>query len=139
MNKDYRDRWVTALRSGKYKQVFHALRAATENEEEGHCCLGVLCDVYDSTRWGEWEEVVSLPAPLQDEMGLDSLAHFDVASLPAELQAKVTNLGWPDSQHPSLAELNDAGAGFELIADIIEAEPKWLDNPQDELDEGDSK
>lgn len=40
MLKDDFDTWVTALKSGKYKQDYDAL-----NTGIGFCCLGVLCDV----------------------------------------------------------------------------------------------
>jgi hypothetical protein len=33
--------WVTALRSGRYKQTEGKL-----HDETGYCCLGVACDVY---------------------------------------------------------------------------------------------
>ena len=40
MNKELKDKWVAALRSGKYVQ-------GTGNLQSGgrYCCLGVLCDV----------------------------------------------------------------------------------------------
>jgi hypothetical protein len=41
MKKEMKDKWVKALRSGKYKQGFSWLRN-TNNE---FCCLGVLCEV----------------------------------------------------------------------------------------------
>lgn len=45
---------VAALRSGEYRQTTGVLKS-----EVGHCCLGVLCEVYHkSTRKGEWAEEV---------------------------------------------------------------------------------
>lgn len=35
--------WIKALESGKYKHGKHHLR----NVDNTHCCLGVLCDLYD--------------------------------------------------------------------------------------------
>ncbi len=40
VKKQLRDKWVKALRSGKYKQGTAWLR-----KHEQHCCLGVLCEV----------------------------------------------------------------------------------------------
>ena len=40
MNKEIRDNWVAALRSGKYKQG-----KSTLMYEGKYCCLGVLCDI----------------------------------------------------------------------------------------------
>lgn len=41
MKKTIAMKWAKALESGKYKQTVGALR-----NEEGYCCLGVLCDLY---------------------------------------------------------------------------------------------
>jgi hypothetical protein len=53
MNKELKDRWIAALRSGDYPQ--------TQNElcnSAGYCCLGVLCDIYDNTKWRNSEDGV---------------------------------------------------------------------------------
>jgi hypothetical protein len=53
MNKELKERWVAALRSGDYPQ--------TQNElcnSEGYCCLGVLCDIVDNTKWKNSEDGV---------------------------------------------------------------------------------
>jgi len=49
MNKKHelRERWFQALESGKYKQGRGKLR----QEGSEFCCLGVLCDIYDSSGW----------------------------------------------------------------------------------------
>lgn len=49
MNPDIKAKWIEALRSGKYKQGRGYLRTI----DGGYCCLGVLCDVMDSSEWGE--------------------------------------------------------------------------------------
>lgn len=58
MDQKLKDRWVKALRSGKYKQVKESLRAEVYDEETGHyrdeigyCCLGVLCEVAPGISW----------------------------------------------------------------------------------------
>ena len=40
MAKTPRELWMTALRSGKYKQT-----TGTLADQDGHCCLGVACDL----------------------------------------------------------------------------------------------
>ena len=40
MNKQAKEKWVNALRSGKHKQGRRALR-----DNGCYCCLGVLCEV----------------------------------------------------------------------------------------------
>jgi len=61
MSKKYKERWLKALRSGKYKKAVGQLRvdpAKFEEEESHFCCLGVLTDVVKeevdglSPRWG---------------------------------------------------------------------------------------
>lgn len=44
-------KWVEALESGKYKQGRGQLNAS-----EGFCCVGVLCDVVDPTKWVDSED-----------------------------------------------------------------------------------
>lgn len=48
MIKEYKDKWLKALRSGKYTQARDRLKC-----EQGFCCLGVLMDTYDSNGWDE--------------------------------------------------------------------------------------
>lgn len=46
MDKDIRDKWVAALRSGKYAQTTEVLHCAGS-----FCCLGVLLDINGSGTW----------------------------------------------------------------------------------------
>lgn len=41
MRKSVKDKWVAALKSGKYKHARGCL-----NDGSGYCCLGVLCEVF---------------------------------------------------------------------------------------------
>jgi len=41
MNPEVKQKWVNALRSGKYKQAQYNLKSGY-----GYCCLGVLTDLY---------------------------------------------------------------------------------------------
>jgi len=49
MNKRLRDRWIAALRSGKYKQGNGALKSNDPDDPESaqyyFCCLGVLREI----------------------------------------------------------------------------------------------
>lgn len=55
MNTEMKQKWLEALRSGKYVQAKGGLRYTVVAEGEdlsfAHCCLGVLCDVVDPTKW----------------------------------------------------------------------------------------
>jgi hypothetical protein len=43
MDKEWKDKWVAALRSGDYKQGTYQLI----NDNNEYCCLGVLCRLAD--------------------------------------------------------------------------------------------
>ena len=47
MKAEYKKLWIEALRSGQYQQGQCELRSA----DDSRCCLGVLCDVVDSSKW----------------------------------------------------------------------------------------
>lgn len=46
MNQEVKQKWVEALRSGKYKQGQGYLRKG-----DNYCCLGVLCDLNGGAEW----------------------------------------------------------------------------------------
>lgn len=106
--------WIEALRSTEYKQGVGGLHPS----EGKFCCLGVACDKYkEITGQGEWlsdrtfiinriSRISSLPVDVRDWLGL---ADIDGA--------------FADG---CLADINDDGASFEQIADIIESEPEGL-------------
>lgn len=52
MSKTLSSKWIDALRSGKYTQGRGYLKSL--NNE--YCCLGVLCDVIDPSKWKNGEE-----------------------------------------------------------------------------------
>jgi len=45
MKPQIKEKWIAALRSGKYKQG-HAVLKQTYDDQDLYCCLGVLCDLY---------------------------------------------------------------------------------------------
>lgn len=57
MNKEIKEKWLIALKSGKYIRGNGYLK----KQEDGvvkHCCLGVLCDIYAiETGKAHWEIV----------------------------------------------------------------------------------
>jgi len=95
MNKTIKAKWIKALQSGDYEQTTQALK-----NEDGFCCLGVLCDVYNKEKGKEWEkpaftnrmgrsyifgESTKLPVEVQDWSGLIGsnplVGVFDLISL----------------------------------------------------------
>lgn len=98
-NKELKEKWVKALRSGEYKQGQGELRSGIHH----FCCLGVLCDVYDKSNWEK-----------PDELGYMYL--HSTIFLPDELDDLV-----PISAQHLLAKMNDDDkASFNEIADWIE-------------------
>ena len=128
MNKQVKARWLAALRSGKYTQGTGALKQEGSTGSE-FCCLGVLCDI---SGLGIWRERVTMYSRIKEYIVTDepelSILHPDVktwAGLEAadpqvkpstELQERY---GFK-IEVPSLATLNDRGASFSEIADLIE-------------------
>ena len=109
MDKQWADKWVQALRSGKYTQVSNGLHT-----DAGYCCLGVLCDVvgekFDGKDDGFYACLGSrgtLPEKVMRTVGMK------------------TATGTYEDNIFSLAEDNDRGESFDGIADIIEE--RWRD------------
>ena len=117
MKPEIKKKWVAALRSGKYNQTKDHLR-----DENGYCCLGVLCEIAAK------EGVCKLE--LKEMLGSSYIVHqYDDASL--TLPSKVIEWAGLESSNPiitrtsgedsSLSGLNDElGYNFNQIADIIE-------------------
>jgi hypothetical protein len=126
MDKGIKADWLTALRSGEYKQGKGFLKSQ-QGEHVSYCCLGVLCELAAKAGIVEDSEV--------DE---DAFVHtFDGQS--SYLPPKVAI--WADIQYQGkiyregdtgsisdrrvsvdLADLNDYKLDFAGIADVIEKE-----------------
>lgn len=129
-------KWVKALRSGKFKQGRGTLKQYNSKGVAQHCCLGVLCELYNDTmkknkkktltekvydndsdfshgycRFGGKKE--DLPKEVKDWAGMKN--HLGKFRSP-------NNYGdtYMFNQESCLADLNDIGKKFKTIADIIE-------------------
>lgn len=140
MKKKIADMWVKALRSGEYEQAVGTLVEVDHDNGDilGHCCLGVLCEL-------AVKEGVKVDRKDTVEIVEDGCSHFTMISfdgseavLPDSVQ-KWAGMGSHDGGLPgrdvdeegypireSLASMNDAGAPFEKIANLIESEYKSL-------------
>jgi len=118
---DNAEKWIAALRSGKFKQTRGFLR-----REDKFCCLGVACEVYRrETGLGEWSENKAASVPFcQAFLGQGTVLPSEVKEwLGLALSfGQFENAGSEDA----LIDINDAGESFEVIADIIESEPRGL-------------
>jgi hypothetical protein len=108
MNLEIKQKWLEALRSGKYEQGRRVLRSA----DDKYCCLGVLCDLIDPNAWtpgGSYFESI----------GVCAVKHRGFyESMPGGGIREEAGLGPYESE--KLAEMNDAGESFETIAKYIE-------------------
>ena len=120
MKKSIMKKWITALKSGKYKQTRGALKG-----KRGYCCLGVLCDIYDDTKWTE------------DYKGYNSYGNgFEESCLTNSVQkwagvksetGNVDGSHRRDGERLSLVHLNDNRHwGFKKIANFIEKNYKKI-------------
>lgn len=114
MNPEVRDKWIQALRSGKYQQGKSFLNV----NDETFCCLGVLCEL-------AFEEGI-VTKDFDKSFFLFSYSGFHEV-LPSQVSRWA---GFNDSENPNcnphyysptFTELNDDHQlTFEQIADIIE-------------------
>ena len=121
MKKEIAKKWIKALRSGKYKQGKGYLKQFNSKNEPRHCCLGVLCELYDQQmkknhkKTFHSEHMISIA-------GTDFIRiNKHDGGLPKVVKewAGISHcLGM--IEHTYLADLNDYGKKFSTIADIIE-------------------
>ena len=107
-----REKWVAALRSGRYEQGTRYL-----NADGALCCLGVACEVYDDA---------ANPLKVESKGGL-TIYDGEDCHLPSKVAAWLgfdsTNDANPILGGVAATYRNDAmGESFEQIADAIEAD-----------------
>lgn len=116
MNPEVKVKWLAALRSGQYKQAIGALC-----RENGHCCLGVLCDIHakeTGSEWGGWMRIGG-NSMKRSYLGGETSLLPDVVVRWAGLTSNSPAV-YPDGKFDDLASVNDNGAEFPVIADLIE-------------------
>ncbi len=101
MNPELKAKWLRALRSGDYSQCRKDLRDA-----DSFCCLGVLCDVSGLGGWNGADQYV---------IGEDARSGYPHGAVreAADVDGGMVR---------RLARMNDDGASFAEIADVIERE-----------------
>jgi hypothetical protein len=103
MNSEIKERWIAALRSGRYNQTKHRLK-----DNHGHCCLGVLCEVYREHKpeFTIDKNGVVLPWEVAEWAGLSSLTYKPDPQLSRSVISMNDTLGW------SFNEIADAIEGI---------------------------
>ena len=120
-------KWVKALRSGKFKQGTGTLKQFNSKGVAQHCCLGVLCELYNQEMKKHKKKTLSEKVCDNDSDFSFGYCRFGghKEDLPKEVKnwagmsSSLGNFDDPFSQ-PCLADLNDTGRKFKTIADIIE-------------------
>jgi hypothetical protein len=121
MDPEVKAVWLTDLRSGEYQQTTARLR-----DQDGYCCLGVLCDRYRKSHPGtQWElldighysfrgSTDALPNEVMLWAGLTQRnPEVDVRKTESSIERRKPLSG-------TLGDINDAGNTFDEIANIID-------------------
>lgn len=144
MKKAIAEKWVKALRSKKYKQAKSVLKIKNKSGVVRHCCLGVLCELYQQDMRKQKRK--PLHVSLNNAHGYDEdlpktsqIYDFngDVSHLPERVQKWAgmrTDNGDLDGESYDvggitcwdLVSVNDHGANFQKIATVIETLAKEL-------------
>ena len=130
MNPEIKSLWLSALRSGDYKQGQGMLRT----RDNTYCCLGVLTDLYIKFHpESKWEESRGGQFGVQNGEG-DNAEQIQDSVCPARVVswAKLPDANPTMESGSSLSEYNDGevlndddeyeALAFDVIADLIEAE-----------------
>jgi hypothetical protein len=111
MDNVWKERWVNALRSGDFKQVNNVLTQLENGNVVGHCCLGVLAEVYvqhdgdvtvtedEESRYYKFGDMTP---PLSGILGAAAYNVFDFSP-----GVESTLIGMNDDERKSFAEIAD--------------------------------
>ena len=114
MDKELKEKWVKALRSGAWKQARGRLR-----DGDAYCCLGVLCKVagIPISDSGFFDGVASAEEYGGVFDGAESAEDDDSVLYGYEPIWKI--IGNADAAR-DFSEANDKGVSFDQLADMIE-------------------
>jgi hypothetical protein len=125
MKKEIAKRWIKALRSGKYKQGQSFLKQYDTKNQPRHCCLGVLCELYNESMKKNHKK--TLTTKTFDNVFGNGCVKFGGKEdfLPTSVRewaGMKTKDGKLDNHlfYHSLAYMNDFGKTFKTISNTIE-------------------
>lgn len=116
MKPDVKEKWLAALRSGKYRQGTGYLKYQVNDGTIRHCCLGVLCEIAIQEH-AILEKFSNEPTDLH---------FFPIGAANAVLPwsvarwAGLTECNPAVPNHETLASLNDDSDDFDLVIETIE-------------------
>lgn len=119
MEPEVKDKWVGALRSGHFSQArgfLHRIKVV-ESSGVGHCCLGVLAVLDSHVEEKDDAFYYDATAFVFPAVG-DAPEREERGSIPHTYARE--RYGLHDDAIAVLVELNDHGADFDLIADLID-------------------
>lgn len=102
MKAELKQKWLEALRSGRYRQGKNVLRTS----QDEFCCLGVLCDIVSPNGW------------LVDAGQGGGFLHGDRKGF-LSMAVKLAT-AFPELYEVTLSNMNDDGKSFAEIANWIE-------------------
>lgn len=140
MKPEIAEKWVKALRSKKYKQGQYVLKKRTPTGRVEHCCLGVLCELYNEQKAREQKKMPvhkaikkqldGLPRTFKPGTTVYSFNGKSKTGALTELPYRVMQWAGIKTEYgtftghflrpKSLAGLNDRGYKFSQIADLID-------------------
>jgi len=117
MKPEIKQKWVDALRSRKYKPTTGALCRVLPSGSRYFCALGVLADIFiKETRRGKWKP--------HSPFAVQFLVVDEDYSGREDMQLSTPVLNWAGDPNDgflrAIAEENDNGTPFSVLADIIE-------------------
>jgi hypothetical protein len=104
MNRELKQKWIAALRSGGYLQGRQELKFKDRQKQLRYCCLGVLAELAEPEKL----QTVRNKFLFYGSRGFLRISEAKWVFLPEETQRE-------------LARMNDEGKSFRHIADWIEA------------------
>jgi hypothetical protein len=128
MKNNIMKKWVKALRSGKFKQGVGTLKQFNNKEQAQHCCLGVLCELYNEEMKKNHKKTIPVKTVKGSYDYSFGFVRFGNSTdmLPEKVRKwagmKSDNGKFADGNgfNDNLTYVNDCGRKFKTIADIIE-------------------
>lgn len=124
MKPDIKQRWLSALRSGKYVHGATYLKILREDGQICHCVMGVLCEIHAEETAQEWKTHIVGDVPVFSYLSSAGTIPFDVQrwsgisdSVPFFEEETDTGI-----RSTSLSYLNDSSMSYDTAVDAIEKE-----------------
>jgi hypothetical protein len=114
LKPEIKEKLITALLSGNYKQGRHTLRT----QQDEFCCLGVLCDVIKDDINGNWKTLVDRHAFAVGDSSRENYPPWPISYFCSKSEEQ-NDIRALESAFGQLADRNDRGETFVEIAEYI--------------------